>query len=196
MENLENLKILLLTNKSIATELGFENLYKTFDDRYTDVKDEIEKDLSRMQIIDIYELLTLYKNKKYNELLLRCKKQGYTIGNLTDKNNLIKSLEELTNSNFSLTKSIQYCIKNKLLKESERHKIFKNKSDQFIKEFNENQTYQKLTKYLQKGFNTITRIKNEFKEEYHEQEFEEFLKIIKRNHSLKNFIRKNSSLMR
>lgn len=180
LENLDNHKILLLTNKSIATELAFEKLYKIFDERYSDVKDEIEKDLSRIQITETYELLSLYKNKKYNELLLKCKKQGFIIRSLLDKNNLIESLEKLTNSDFCINEVIQYCIDNKLIKLSERHKVFNYKSNKFIQEFNENDTYQVLTQYLERGFNTISRIRTEFNVEFNEQEFEEFLKDYKK----------------
>nr|WP_317174727.1 UvrD-helicase domain-containing protein [Chryseobacterium antibioticum] len=72
-------KKLMLTNKSISNELGFNILYQIFNDRYTEVKEEIEKTFERIQLIEIYELCSAYKNKNYNFVLAKLKKCGFEI---------------------------------------------------------------------------------------------------------------------
>lgn len=69
-----NTKILMLTNKSISIEMDFVNLYNIFNAKSSEVKDDIEKEFSKIQISDIIELCKLYSFKKYNPLIVYLKK--------------------------------------------------------------------------------------------------------------------------
>ena len=56
----------MLTNKSIAIELGFEKLYGLFKSRYLQVKEEMEKKLNILQLLDLVELHESYDGKYNN----------------------------------------------------------------------------------------------------------------------------------
>ena len=92
-------KKLMLTNKSISSELSFGILYQIFNDRYTEVKEEIEKTLARIQLIELYELCSAYKNKNYNFVLTKLKKNGFKLKTLEDKIKINEIFNELLSSN-------------------------------------------------------------------------------------------------
>lgn len=167
------LKTLMLTNKSISLELGFSNLYKVFDDRFVDVKDEIEKELEKIQIIEIINLLADYKNKNYNQLLIALKKNGFTIGSLKDKEIIVKCLEKLSDGTKSLNDALEFCYKNKLIKKSERAANYMKQRKIFLDEYSKNKCFIKLEKLFLGGINTVTRLKKE-DIEILQEEFDEF----------------------
>jgi DNA helicase-2/ATP-dependent DNA helicase PcrA len=187
----DDLKILLLTNKSISKELGFENLYNIFNERYSDVKDEIEKELAKIQILDIVELIRLYHNKSYNELLLKFKKNGFYIKSIDDKNKLIASLNSLIELNLSLKETVDFCISNSLIKKTERAGNYELNSQKFLQEFNSNVIFTQLEGYYEKGFNTVNRVNTEFKLDYDQQEFDDFLYNLKKKRFYKNLFSKD-----
>lgn len=187
----DDLKILLLTNKSISKELGFENLYNIFNERYSDVKDEIEKELAKIQILDIVELIRLYHNKSYNELLLKFKKNGFYIKSIDDKNKLIASLNSLIELNLSLKETVDFCISNSLIKKTERASNYELNSRNFLQEFNSNVIFTQLEGYYEKGFNTVNRVNAEYKLDYDQQEFDDFLDNLKKKRFYKNLFSKD-----
>src|SRR5665647_253497 len=132
-----NTKILMLTNKSVSIEVGFVNIYSIFSDRYIEVKEEIEKELSKIQISDIVELCRLYQQKNYNPLLVYLKKNGFQIKSVQDKKLISDHFEYLLNSDISLEQALNYSFDNKLTRKSERFINYSDKKTNFMKEYTE-----------------------------------------------------------
>ena len=153
-----NYKKLMLTNKSISSEVGFKNLYDVFNDRYYDVKDEIEKCLTRIQLIDLVELCSAYKNKNYNFILAKIKKAGFELNTNADKKKISEILDNVTTSSKSAIEVLELAFEHKLLKKSDSYLAYLNRKDSFIKELYKDEFYAVFKKKYAEGMNTFSRM--------------------------------------
>ena len=186
--SLENLKILMLTNKSISTEIKFSNLYNTFSDRYSEVKEEIEKELSRIQISDIVELCRCYQIRKFNPIFLYLKKNRFEMQSLKDKQKISQHFEYLLSSDIGLKEVLDYCFEHKLMKKTERFINYIDKINNFLSEYNNSSDYIKLEKLYYLEGNTVAKLKKNHNLEIEEEEFNDFIKAFKKkNYYLKLF---------
>lgn len=156
---LDDSKVLMLTNKSIAKKNQFESLYKVFDERFTDVSDRLENYLKLIQVIDICEICHLYKGKKYNQLLKLIRPAGFIIRTVSDKAELKTVIEHLTTPNsLSIVQAITYAKEKKLIKETETYKKTVAKNNEFLKNLQTNKQYSLFKKLYNEGYNTYTKI--------------------------------------
>ncbi len=151
-------KKLMLTNKSIAKELNFENLYKIFDDRYGDVKEEIEKCLSRLQILDLVELYHKYQNKEYNFILTKIKKSGFEINTISDKQKVDELLNDISKDK-NVFELLDFAFENKLLSKSDSYINYIKRKDLFLKDLKGDSSYQEFKEFYLQGNNTQGRMK-------------------------------------
>ncbi|NQY30668.1 MAG: ATP-dependent helicase [Flavobacteriaceae bacterium] len=171
-------KKLMLTNKSISIEVGFRELYRIFDDRYLDVKDEIEKVLSRIQMIDLAELFCAYKNNRYNFVISELKNAGFVIKSITDKARIKECFEKILKPDCSAIEAIEIAFENKLIKKSEAFSNYENRKDERLKEFKNNKEYQGFKKLFNEGHNTFSKMSKE-KSDFHKEKFEELEYLLK-----------------
>jgi DNA helicase-2/ATP-dependent DNA helicase PcrA len=176
----DKVKFLVLTNKSISGEVGFPMLYRVFDERFNDVKEEIEKELAKTQIAEIAELCKLYKTKTYNELILRIKKNGFQIKTINDKHLISNFFNELITGDYSLMAAINYSIDKKIIKRSERSQQYFYSKDKFLEELISDRRFNELEGFYLAGSNTIKRLKDNHQLELQEEEFNEFEKNFKK----------------
>jgi DNA helicase-2/ATP-dependent DNA helicase PcrA len=132
----------MLTNKSIAKELGFENLYQVFNNRYSDPKEYLDEVLIKLQFKELYELYSAYNNHEYNFVLSQLKKSGLSIKSLYDKQTLKEHIEKITNSKLSATELISDSFKNKLIKQNEEFNSYLKQKQVFIDSIKEDIDYQ------------------------------------------------------
>jgi len=151
-------KKLMLTNKSISSELSFSILYQIFNDRYTEVKEEIEKTLERIQLIELYELCSAYKNKNYNFVFAKLKKCGFELKSVKDKIRIKRFLDTLLNSNQSATRVLKFAFNNKLIRESDSYKRYISNKDTFLETLKTNDRFQELETLYISGGNTSARM--------------------------------------
>jgi len=175
-------KKLMLTNKSISIKVGFRELYRIFDARYLDVKDEIERVLSRIQVLDLAELYTAYNNKKYNFVISELKKAGFVIKSINDKTRIKECFKNISKPDCSAIEAIEIAFKNKLIKKSEAFLNFINRKDESLKELKNNKEYQDFKKLFNGGHNTFSKI-SKMKSDFYKEKFEEFENLLK----LENF---------
>ncbi len=175
-------KKLMLTNKSISNELGFCTLYQIFNDRYTEVKEEIEKTLERIQLIELYELCSAYKNKNYNFVLSKLKKSGFELKSVRDKIRIKRYFNALLNSNQSVSRVLKFAFNNNLIMKSDSYKQYISNKDIFLEDLKINNRFKQLETLYIDGGNTPTKMM-EKDSTVSEQEFVEFDKIRKK----KNF---------
>lgn len=151
-------KKLMLTNKSISSELSFSILYQIFNDRYTEVKEEIEKTLERIQLIELYELCSAYRNKNYNFVFAKLKKCGFELKSVKDKIRIKRFLDTLLNSNQSATRVLKFAFNNKLIRESDSYKRYISNKDTFLETLKTNDRFQELETLYISGGNTSARM--------------------------------------
>lgn len=174
-----NFKKLMLTNKSISGELGFSVLYQIFNDRYTEVKEEIEKTLERIQLIELYELCSAYKSKNYNFVLTKLKKNGFKLQTLEDKVKINDVLVSLLSSNESVSNVLKIAFKNNLINKSDSFKQYISNKDSFLEGLKDDERFQYLETLYNDGGNTSVRMITK-DDTVSDEEFEEFEKNRKR----------------
>lgn len=173
-------KILMLTNKSISSEIGFSNLYNVFSERYSEVKEEIEKELDRIQISTIVELCRLYQIKQYNSILVHLKRNGFQIKTLKDKKAIISHFDYLLSTELNLQQVLEYSFENKILKKSERFSNYLLRRSDFLENYNENQLYKDLESLYFSGSNTKARLNKNHDIEISDEEFSTFERSLKK----------------
>ncbi|WP_281323842.1 UvrD-helicase domain-containing protein [Flavobacterium sp. IMCC34518] len=177
--NNAEVKKLMLTNKSISSELNFSILYQIFNDRYTEVKEEIEKTLARIQLIELYELCSAYKSKNYNFVLTKLKKNGFKLKTLEDKIKINEIFNELLSSTESVNNVLDTAFKSNLINKSDSYKQYISNKDAFLANFKKDDRFQYLESlYIDEG-NTSTRMIAK-DDSISDEEFVEFEKNIKR----------------
>ncbi|MCS3868792.1 DNA helicase-2/ATP-dependent DNA helicase PcrA [Chryseobacterium ginsenosidimutans] len=175
-------KKLMLTNKSISTELNFSILYQIFNDRYTEVKEEIEKTLERIQLIELYELSSAYKNKNYNFVVAKLKKCGFELKSVRDKVRIKRLFDALLNSVQSINRILEFAFNNKLISKSDSYKQYIHNKNTFLEDLKSNERFKQLEALYITGGNTSVRML-EKDATVSEEEFIEFDK----NRKKKNF---------
>lgn len=175
-------KKLMLTNKSISNELNFNVLYQIFNDRYTEVKEEIEKTLERIQLIELYELSSAYKNKNYNFVLAKLKKCGFELKSVRDKVRIKRLFDALLNSVQSINRILEFAFNNKLISKSDSYKQYIHNKNTFLEDLKSNERFKQLDSLYIAGGNTSVRM-TEKDPTVSEEEFIEFDK----NRKKKNF---------
>ncbi len=181
-------KKLMLTNKSIAGKVGFATLYKVFADRYTEVKDEIERILSSIQVLDLVELCDAYSGleKRYNFILTELKKSGFVFNKLEDKEKVVAAFEKITNGDLSIAKTLELAFEEKVISKSDSYLAYIGRKDSFLSELKEDRAYQQFKERFISGSNTITKMAkedpelteevfNEFKSNFNRERFYEEL---------------------
>ncbi|MBC1606030.1 ATP-dependent helicase [Listeria rocourtiae] len=182
----EKAKILVLTNKSIAEKEGFKQLYKVFDERYSEVNERIEDYLHSIQISDICDICLLYETKKYNPVIKSLKSGGYVFRSHQDKLNLKKDIEELLlNSKISLYEALRYAVDKKIVKITETCRNILDSNDKFKKDLIHNIEYQTFKKYYSDGLTTNNKMKKVI-EIASEEEFHYYEGLYKKEKFIKN----------
>lgn len=120
---------LKLTNKSIANDAGFGQLYQIFADRYSEPRDRMRKTLDRLQFDEIVNLTKLHQSlpgdrRAYNRLITSLRKRGFEISSVSDKTKLDGMLRTFTAEPLSAYKAIEFAAEVGLIKVSESHKAF------------------------------------------------------------------------
>ncbi|MEZ9269908.1 UvrD-helicase domain-containing protein [Vibrio cyclitrophicus] len=153
-------KKLMLTNKSIAGKVGFASLYKVFADRYTEVKDELEKVLLSTQVIDIVELCEAYggSKKRYNFILSELKKSGFVLNNLKAKEKIVAAFDMLTTDDLSIAKTLEIAFEENIICKSDSYLAYIDRKDSFLTELKADTEYQQFKKAYKSGTNTFTKI--------------------------------------
>ena len=175
----EGFKKLMLTNKSIANEVGFENLYSVFNNRYADVKEEIEKDLGRLQLMDLAELSKAYSAKDFNFVITELKKAGFLVTTIEDKKKISSILNEIVATEKGAMELLELAFEDKLLKKSESYSSYIDRKDSFLNDIKKDEFYPTFKSQYNSGQNTFTRMLKEV-EGLNEEVFKENERLYKK----------------
>lgn len=175
----DGFKKLMLTNKSIAREVGFENLYSVFNARYTDVKEEIEKDLGRLQLLDLAELSKAYSSKNFNFVITELKKSGFIVTTIEDKKKIRSILDDILAANHGAIDLLELAFENKLLKKSDSYSSYIDRKNVFLSDIKKDEFYPTFKKRYDSGLNTFTRMAKEVAD-LKEEVFKEYERLYKK----------------
>jgi DNA helicase-2/ATP-dependent DNA helicase PcrA len=170
-------KTLMLTNKSIALEVGFKNLYEIFNARYRDINEVVERTFSKLQLNELCDICRAYEQKQYNEVILILKRNGYTIKRQVDKTNVIEIINSIIDSKESAIDTLTNAHKSKILRQTERCKDYLKLNTKFLYDLKTDNRYTTLKIKYEEGHNTFARISKEITD-IDEYEFDSFINTI------------------
>lgn len=150
---------LKLTNKSIASDVGFGKLYQTFDDRYSEPRDRMRKTLDRLQFDELIDLLSLHKSlpgdrRSYNRLITKLRKRGFAIASVADKAKLDEMLRSFASEDRAAYEAIEFAVKSELMMLSDSHKAFLDRRDQLLAQFAADPVFEEIEKLYENGHRT------------------------------------------
>lgn len=178
-------KVLLLTNKSIAKKNDFQHLYEIFDDRFSNVKDQIETYLSRVQALYVGEICLLYRARKFNEMISRIRLGGFVIQTAQDKIKLKEHIDYLLDTaNLSIWDAVTYARGAKLIKQSVTSDNIVSSNKTFVQQLGVNTEYQTFKSLYDGGKNTYSKMKND-EGVQSEEEFDYFKSLLKKERFIK-----------
>lgn len=157
---------LKLTNKSIASDVGFEILYSIFSNRYLDPQENLEKHLARLQFAELFDLCSAYKptsgaSANYNFVISQLKKRGFAIKTIADKQRIKDKFNVILNSEESAFTTLNHAFDLGLIKKSEGHLAYLERRDSFLENLKNNELYAEFKPLYLDGKNTFTRIKGD-----------------------------------
>lgn len=178
-KEIEHSKTLILTNKAIASEVGFANLYNIFSKRYSEIGDRIEKTLNVLMAYELAELCFQYAEGNYNNVISSINANGFVLETMKDKILIKKTVDDFIKGDFSVLGAIKKAIDLNFLKPNEAYESYLARTESFTLKCNSDEEYKSLKSKYNEGFNTYTKMKNEGLE-LSEEEFNEFEHMLKK----------------
>ncbi len=158
-------KHLMLTNRSIAGEVGFVNLYDIFTDRYNQERgEEMERILCVLQFDELTRICTLHKSKEYNELITLVKKGGFPLNSIKDKQKLNDDLNSIVNSNQSPMATLEMAFAYGFLAKSEAYESYIEYKIEFLNEIKTDSVFQNFLADIAAGFTTAIKMEKSGRE--------------------------------
>jgi len=155
----DNLKHLKLTNRSISGDVGFKRLYEVFADRDFDPKDSIEKNLSKLQLKELYELYSAFERREYNYVLTSLQRHGSSVKSLRDKIRIAEDISHFDKYDGTAVSAIEHAFSIGLLKKSESFSNYMHRRSEFLSQLSSNSDYQSFKNTYEAGNGTFTRMK-------------------------------------
>ncbi|MEI4232993.1 ATP-dependent helicase [Roseovarius sp. D22-M7] len=155
---------LKLTNKSIAQDVGFGNLYGVFDDRYRDPRDRISSTLDKLQLGEVFELIELHEllthdRRAYNRLISKLRNKHFTIKSVADKRKLQQHISTLTTQDRGAYKTVEYAIQHGLIRRSDSHAAFLERRLATLERLENDALFRDFEALHSGGANTLVRMK-------------------------------------
>ncbi len=173
-------KNLMLTNKSISIEADFKNLYEVFNTRFpNEPKEQIDKVLTKLHFLDLYELCNAFEVQDYNFILTKLKKNGFAIKSIDDKKRIAESIEDIIDSKLGAIETLQKAFDCQLIKKSEKFNEYIKIKDDYLKNLETNQEYKDFKTDYKTGANTYTKMKKKI-ENIEEKDFDNLKREVKR----------------
>lgn len=151
-------KTLLLSNRAVALKANFSSLYDIFADRYLEPKEEIEKILTKLQLLDLFEICQAFVNRNFNLVLSKLRSTGLAITKTSDKSDISESLEKLVGSKNSAMETVELAFNTGILKKSDVFSAYKSRAEVFLKTTSADSEFIRFESDFSTGANTFTRM--------------------------------------
>lgn len=174
---------LKLTNKSIASDVGFETLYSIFSYRL-DTQEYMARHLRQLQFAELFELCNAYDPPEgnipnYNFVISQLKNRGFSIKRISDKQDIKDKFDTILNSDIGALAILNKSFELGLIKKSDGHLAYLERRDSFLESINGNESYLKFKELYLNGKNTLNRIKGDLPS-LEEEDFRELEKDVKK----------------
>ncbi|MCF6276714.1 MAG: hypothetical protein L3J07_02575 [Candidatus Magasanikbacteria bacterium] len=167
----------MLTNKSIANELGFSNLYNLYSLRTWEINELIKKDFDRLGINDLAKLCIDFKNRNYNKVLTTINKSGFKLIKIEDQETVSNFFNELIIGEIDCIKAVGKAFENKFVKKTSSYNYYIENKDEFLRELSIDKDYHDRKTSYKSGNTTAKQMKvdkelfNEFLRKYNKELF-------------------------
>jgi DNA helicase-2/ATP-dependent DNA helicase PcrA len=152
-------KILMLTNKSIASEVGFPELYGVFNERYgQDAAEKMKRVSGILQLDELLNLCILFSQAKYNEVISLVKRSGFSLRSQKDKLELRNKLQSICDSKKSMISTLMDGYQAGLIKQSGASENYIKNKDQFLVDLVADTVFQTFVRDMQAGTNTAIKM--------------------------------------
>lgn len=163
VEKHPNFTQLKLTNKSIASDVGFDTLWEIFDANYQSPREEIKRTLKRLQFEQLFKLIELHQalpgdRRAYNRLIGIIHRSGTKIKTTADKSDVSRDLERLKDPNATAYDAIKLAIKRGFISKSDSHGSFLIRTQKFLKDFETDNCIKAFQQLYDDGANTKPRM--------------------------------------
>lgn len=157
----ENSKVLLLTNKSIANEVGFPTLFSVFNDRYgKDAAEQMKRVVSILQLDELANLCSLFVAREFNEVIARTRRSGFVLGSQVDKLQLHSKLNALSKSKDGAIATVMSAYRDRIVMQSEACvRYFENK-EKFLSDLHSDVDFAAFIAAMKAGLNTAKRMRD------------------------------------
>lgn len=137
-------KKLMLTNKAIAENLGFTDLFNLFNERYSEVNSQIEDLLEKLGLLELAEICIAFKDKDYKILISKLKKAGFVINKISDKSKIIRILSAIVNSKQGVVRVLNFALKHKLVNSQDNYDWYVKSKDEYLTGLTTDKEYQRF----------------------------------------------------
>lgn len=152
-------KTLMLTNKSIATECGFPELFSIFNDRFEkDGAEQMKRVCSILQLDQLVELCSVFLKGDYNHVIAKAKDGGFTLTSQWDKLNLYNKLSSISRSKGSAVETLFEAYNEGLLKQSSAATHYFKRKEEFLKQIEADQALHDFAQDVAAGINTAKKM--------------------------------------
>lgn len=158
-----NFTQLKLTNKSIASDVGFGTLWDIFGANYQYPREEIKRTLKTLQFEQLCELTDLHQalpgdRRAYNKLIGIVNRSGTKIRKTADKYNVSRDLERLRRPDASAYETIELALERRFISKSDSHHASVVRRGEFLTEFEADESALEFRKIYENGGNTKPRM--------------------------------------
>lgn len=165
----DDYKQLKLTNRSIASDVEFENLFSIFDNKYKpETKLNLDEILARLQFTELFELCNayqpLYGKPDYNEVLKKLKKQGFALRNISSKQLIKTNIGKILNSNKGAFETLELAFDLNLIKKSESHELYVQQGKTHLERVNLGVKFNQFRKFYIDDGHTFRKFKKKLAE--------------------------------
>ncbi|MGP6423546.1 UvrD-helicase domain-containing protein [Pseudomonas pharyngis] len=177
---IDSYKILMLTNKAVASEAGFSQLYEIFNSRFGQATNEnLEKVLAICHFSELYDLHEDYVNKRYAKVIHSIKKSGFVLDSVFHKDELLIAFKSVFDLSSPAHDAINKSFKLKLLKQSDSYERFVRRREEFFEVAMENSRYSDFKDHYFSGFDSLSKL-NKAGFDIDEYEFGDLERDVKR----------------
>ncbi len=187
INSIEDWKILLLTNKSIANKLKFRRLFDIFSDLTLEPVDEIVEMFDRVNLSSLLKACYFYNKNEYHSLYDVLRSNGFYLKTSTDKTKLKNAIDSLLSSGRTVFDALKFAHENKILTDSGPWENYLSYQNGKLDELAKDQEYQEFKAKFNEGGNTFAKYKKivvditepEYKKLYYKLSREKFILNIK-----------------
>ncbi len=154
---------LKLTNKSIASDVGFGTLWEIFDANYQSPREEITRVLKRLQFEQLFEIVKLHHalpgdRRSYNRLISIINRSGTKIRTTADKTKISDDLAQLRDPSATAYEAIKFAIERGFIPQSDSHRAFLVRTQEFLTSYKADNRAKAFQQLYDSGANTKNRM--------------------------------------